>query len=123
MVSESDAPQLHLDADCSRKALLNALLENGHDVTRTPSSWMPLNATDEEQLLGATKQGRIIFTFNIGDFMHLAAQHPDHAGIILAQQRDWPISAQIKALNRLLIETTASSWRSQVRWLNDWLEK
>ena len=58
---------LHLDADTSSKALYNALLERGHDVTRTPTEWMPLDATDEQQLLGATAQGRAIFTYNIRD--------------------------------------------------------
>jgi hypothetical protein len=38
---------LHLDADTSSKALYNALLERGHDVTRTPTEWMPLDASDE----------------------------------------------------------------------------
>ncbi len=53
---------LHLDADISSKALHSALLKLGHNVTRTPTDWMPLDASDEEQLLGATAQGRAIFT-------------------------------------------------------------
>lgn len=121
MGSEKDRPRLHLDADTSRKALHCALEARGHDVTRTPNDWMALAAADEAQLSGATKQGRIIFTFNIGDFIYLAKKFPDHAGIILAQQRDWPLARQIKALDRLLTETTAVSWHGQVRWLNDWL--
>ncbi len=123
MAFNPDAPKLHLDADTSRKTLLKTLVERGHDVTRTPNDWMPLDAADEDQLHGATQQGRIIFSFNIGDFMILAAQYPNPAGKILAQQRDWPISTQIKALDRLLTETTAVSWRGQVRWLNDWLDE
>lgn len=123
MAIKPDAPKLHLDADTSRKTLLKILMERGHDVTRTPNDWMPLDAADEEQLHGATQQSRIIFSFNIGDFMPLAAQYPNHAGIILAQQQDWPVSAQIKALDRLLTETTAVSWLGQVRWLNDWLDE
>ncbi len=43
-------PRLHLDADVSIKALQKALLERGHDVTRTPNEWMPLDADDETQL-------------------------------------------------------------------------
>lgn len=62
---------LHLDADTSSKALHSALLTRGHDVTRTPTEWMPLNASDEQQLLGATAQGRAIFTYNIRDFISL----------------------------------------------------
>ena len=53
-------PRLHLDADASIKALYRALMERGHDVTRTPTDWMPLDASDESQLLGATAQGRCL---------------------------------------------------------------
>lgn len=113
-------PRLHLDADTSRKALQKELLQRGHDVTRTPCDWMELAATDVVQLLSATEHNRIIFTFNIGDFVQLATEYPNHAGIVLAQQRDWPVAQQIKALDRLLTETTAVSWQGQVRWLNDW---
>ena len=38
-------PRLHLDADASVKALVNALREHGHDVTRTPNDWMPVSYT------------------------------------------------------------------------------
>jgi cardiolipin synthase len=33
-------PRLHLDADTSKKSLLKALTEMGHDITRTPNEWM-----------------------------------------------------------------------------------
>jgi hypothetical protein len=38
--------KLHLDADSSIKALHKALVVPGHDVTRTPTEWMPLDAGD-----------------------------------------------------------------------------
>lgn len=113
-------PRLHLDADASIKALHAALLERGYDVTRTPENWMPLDASDEMQLLGATAQGRVIFTFNIRDFMALTTRYPHHGGIILAAQTSWTLSALITALDRALSETEAGDWPGQVRWLNDW---
>lgn len=82
-------PPLHLDADTSVRALHQALLQRGHDVTRTPTNWIELVASDEQQLLGATMQGRCIFTFNIRDFTVLADQFPRHAGIVLAAQARW----------------------------------
>ena len=78
---------------------------------------MPLDASDEDQLLGATAQGRCIFTFNVADFMALAARYPQHGGIILAAQGRWRLSSLIEALDRLLSETEASDWIGQVRWL------
>lgn len=111
-------PQLHLDADASSKALQKALLALGHDVTRTPNEWMALDAGDETQLLGATAQGRCIFTFNVRDFVVLAHRYPQHRGILLAAQSNWSLSALIDALDRMLSETQAEDWMGQVRWLN-----
>lgn len=111
---------LHLDADTSSKALYNALMERGHDVTRTPTEWMPLDASAEGQLLGATAQGRAIFTFNIRDFIVLGERHPRHAGIILAYQKSMSLNKLINALDHVLRETDAEEWVGQTRWLNDW---
>jgi hypothetical protein len=113
-------PRLHLDADTSLKALHAALVARGHDVTRTPNPWMPRDASDTAQLLGATAQGRVLFTFNVRDFPELAQQHPQHGGVLLAAQRRWTLSQLIAALNRVLSETTIADWPGQVRWLNQW---
>jgi len=112
---------LHLDADTSSKALHNALLARGHDVTpRTPTDWMPLDAGAEQQLLGATAQGRAIFTYNIRDFTVLGNRYPHHAGIILAFQKSMSLNETITALDCALRETQADEWIGQTRWLNDW---
>ena len=111
-------PRLHLDADTSQISLWRALLERGHDVTRTPNVWMAFDATDEQQLLGATAQGRCIFTFNLRDFMALAKRYPYHGGIILSSQK--PMPELLGLLDRLLSETEAEDWPGQVRWLNNW---
>jgi hypothetical protein len=112
-------PRLHLDADASIKALVRALAELGHDVTRTPNDWMPFDASDRAQLLGATAQGRVLFTFNVRDYLTLAKKHPRHGGILLATQSRWPLAELTAALDRALSETDESDWRGRVRWLND----
>jgi len=113
-------PRLHLDADTSIKALHSALLARDHDVTRTPTDWLPLDAADETQLLESTARGRVIFTFNVRDFAVLNERYPRHGGIILAVQRNWTLSGLIASLDRLLTQTDASEWPGQVRWLNEW---
>jgi hypothetical protein len=113
-------PRLHLDADTAMRSLEKALRERGHDVTRTPTAWMPLDASDEMQLLRSSARGRLIFTFNIRDFLALAALHPQHGGIVLAAQRSWTLSTLISTLDNLLSSTDAEAWGGQVRWLNDW---
>ena len=109
--------RLHLDANTSKISLYRALLKRGHDVTRTPNEWMPLDARDDEQLLGATGQGRAIFTFNVRDFIPLAKRYPAYAGIILSPQR--PMPELLKALDRLFSETDRDDWPGQVRWLRN----
>jgi hypothetical protein len=109
-----------LDADTSMKALLSALIDRGHDVTRTPSDWIASDASDEAQLLAATAQGRCILTFNVRDFVVLARSYPRHGGIVLAAQINWTLSELITALDCLLSGTEAEEWIGQVRWLNDW---
>lgn len=116
-------PRLHLDADASSRALHAALIEYGHDVTRTPNDWMASATSDEGQLLGATAHGRCIFTFNIRDFIVLAKRYPRHGGIILAAQSSWMLSGLIEALRRLVSETDADAWIGKVRWLNEWRER
>src|SRR5690349_5970060 len=100
-------PRLHLDADASSRHLNQALLNRGHDVTRTPNDWIAEDASDEAQLLGSTAQDRCIFTHNIRDFMLLAQKHPAHGGIILATQRRMSLSELVSAFDRLLTETDA----------------
>ena len=114
---------LHLDADTSSKALYNALIERGHDVTRTPVEWMAFDATDEQQLLGATAQGRAIFTYNIRDFIVLGERYPHHAGILLARQKSMSLHELIDTLDCVLTETDAEEWIGQTRWLNQWRQR
>lgn len=108
-------PHLHLDAGTSIKALHKALVARGHDVTRTPNEWVALDASNEAQLLGASAQGRCVFTFNIRHFLALAQRYPRHSGIVLAAQASWSLPSLISALDRLLSETQAEEWTGQVR--------
>jgi hypothetical protein len=113
-------PKLHLDMDASRKDLYKALLDRNLDVTRTPNKDMPENASDEFQLLWASAHQRIIFTFNIKDFIKLSKKHPFHAGILLANQKNTNVSELIDLLTKVLTITTPEEWLGQVRWIQDW---
>ena len=112
-------PRLHLDADASIKAVYNALRERGHDVTRTPNEWIRFDADDRTQLLSATAQGRVMFTFNVRDFQALAKQYPGHHGILLATQSRWTMHEIIRSLDRALMQTEEKDWLGMIRWLND----
>jgi len=113
-------PRLHLDADASRKDLHAALVSKGHNITRTPASGLPVDASDEFQLLWASAHDRVLFTFNIGDFLQLARRIPEHRGILLASQQSHSLRELIALLDRVLTETIAEDWAGKVRWLSDW---
>jgi hypothetical protein len=100
--------------------LYAALLDRGHDVSCTPATWIRHDASDLEQVLAATAQGRCIYTMNTKDFLGIGEQYKEHHGIILASQRHWTLTTQINALDRLLRETDADDWLGQIRWLNQW---
>jgi hypothetical protein len=84
------------------------------------NDWISQAANDEAQLLGATAQGQVIFTFNVRDFVALAAHHRHHRRIALAAQHQWTVSALIAALDRMSTETTADERVGQVKWLAHW---
>jgi hypothetical protein len=113
-------PRLHLDADTSRKDLFNALVSKGHDVTRTPAPGLALDASDEFQLLWASAQDRILFTFNIGDYIQLVRRIPKHKGILLVTQQSYSLKELIILLDRALDQSDAEDWIGQVRWLSYW---
>jgi hypothetical protein len=76
---------------------------------------MDFDASDEEQLLGATARGRCLFTFNASDFSVLARRYDRHAGLVLAAQSRWSLSSLIAALDRMLSTTTAEEWVGRVQ--------
>ena len=106
--------------DASRRDVYQALLKKGHDVTRTPNPEIAQDASDEYQLLWATSHLRILFSFNVKDYIHLANHHPYHSGILLANQRSIRITQLISALDRVLTETSTEEWIGYVRWINEW---
>jgi predicted nuclease of predicted toxin-antitoxin system len=85
---ESLFARLYLDRHIIARLAVD-IRGHGIDILRTEEAGMD-TATDEEQLLFATSQGRAIFTFNIRDFAPLhegwQAVGRSHAGIIVSQQ-------------------------------------
>lgn len=81
---------------------------------------MELDADDAVQLRRSAARDRVIFTFNIRDFMILHGESPDHAGILLTTQTGWTLSELIGALDRFLLEVEPAEMARQVAWLNRW---
>ncbi|MEZ4706341.1 MAG: DUF5615 family PIN-like protein [Caldilineaceae bacterium] len=62
--------KLYLDEDSQRNGLVRALRARGIDVTTAMDADL-LGRLDEENLDFATAQGRVLFSFNRGDFDNL----------------------------------------------------
>lgn len=71
-------------------ALIRALKAAGVDVLTALEAGL-IERPDYEHLAHATEQGRVLCTFNVGDFYRLHAERPRggkrHAGIVLVPQQ------------------------------------
>jgi uncharacterized protein with PIN domain len=69
--------RLYFDEDSMDQALVRALRGRGVDVTSALEENM-IKREDEEHLDYATQQGRVLFSFNRGDFCRLHAEYLRH---------------------------------------------
>ena len=96
------------------KVVINGLRQRGVDVLTVPESNM-LSASDEEQLAFAFSQQRAIFTQD-DDFLRMAAQGHEHAGIIYAPQRT-PIGEIISGLMLIYSVLSAKEMIGNIEFL------
>jgi hypothetical protein len=86
--------RLYCDEDSMDQDWVRALRARSMDVTTALEENM-VGRKDEEHLDYATQQGRVLFSFNRGDFYqlhtHYLAQGKSHAGIILANQQQYSV--------------------------------
>jgi hypothetical protein len=115
--------RLYLEEDSMRHSLVNALRSRGMDVTTALEEKM-LTRLDEEQLDYATQQGRVLFTFNRGDFVRLHTQYlsqgKSHAGIIVANQQQYTVGEQMRRILHLAAALSVEDMRNRLEFLNRW---
>jgi len=113
--------RLYLDEDSMRASIVRALRARQVDVTTAAQAEL-LSRPDEEHLAYASAQGRVILTFNRGDFSQLhtawlvAGQH--HAGIIVSNQLETGVV--VRRLLRLLASRSAAEMQDQLEYLSNW---
>ena len=116
--------RLYLDEDTLRKAFVQALRENGIDVV-TVSDANNLGRIDEEQLIWATEQGRVIYTFNSRDFCRLhgsfLAVDNSHTGIIVAPRQSYSVGEQLRGLLNLIGSKSAEEMMNQLEFLGNYI--
>lgn len=117
----SERIKLYLDEDSQRTDLIQALRARQIDV-QTVSEAHLLGKPDKDQLSYATEQGRVVFTFNRGDFFHLhtnwlkSGQH--HYGIIVSNQVS--TSMVIRPLLRLIGAKSSNDMVNWLEFLSNW---
>jgi hypothetical protein len=79
---------------------------------------------DAEHLDYATEQGRVLCTFNVGDFYRLhseyVAQGKPHAGIIFMRQQPLSVGEQRRRLLNLMASRSADELKNWVEFLSAW---
>jgi hypothetical protein len=112
--------RLYIDEDAMSRALVQGLRARGVDVTTVLDEEM-VGKDDEAQLAYATDQGRVIYTFNVGDFCNLHTEYitqgKEHAGIIVVHRLHYSIGEQIRQLADLINTKTAEAMMNQLKFL------
>lgn len=95
--------RFYLDEDATSNRLLQALRNRGADVFSAAEVGM-LARSDEQQLIWALENQRIIYSFNVRDFYRIhsdwLSSGKSHAGIVLGKQQN-SVGDQMRGLLRL----------------------
>ena len=112
--------RLYVDEDAMARAFVQGLRARGQDVMTVVDAGMSQQG-DNAQLAYATRQGRVLFTFNVGHFCRLHAdymgQGRHHAGIIVVNRQRYSISEQIRQLLMLATEKSAEEMMDTLHFL------
>jgi hypothetical protein len=115
--------RLYLDEDAMDHDLLRALLARGMDVTTALQAGM-IEREDNEHLDYATAQGRVLYSFNVGDFSRLHRAYlagvRSHAGMILARQQRYSVAEQTRRLLKLTASLSAEEMNNRIEFLSAW---
>jgi Domain of unknown function (DUF5615) len=117
---------LYLDEDTVEKSLIAAFRSADLDVV-TVTDVNRQSYSDEEQLIWATEQGRVIYSYNRRDFCRLHSEflrvERNHAGIILLQQQRYSVGQQLQGLLELVATRSAENMVNQLVFLSAYIER
>jgi hypothetical protein len=117
--------RLYIDEDSVERSSVAAFRASGLDRA-TVLEVNRQSFSDQEQLIWAAEQGRVIYSYNQRDFCHLhgefLAAGKSHAGIILSQQQRYSVGQQLKALQQLILANTADTMINQLIFLSNYIK-
>jgi hypothetical protein len=103
--------------------LVQALRLRGVDVETALEAGMT-NHPDDEHLAHASAAGRVIYTFNVGDFMRLHGEYTAagkaHASIIFGDQQRYGVGEQMRRLRRITAIRSAEAMQNSYEFLSAW---
>src|SRR5688500_10206052 len=114
---------LYIDEDAQNEALLAALRRHQIDVLSTGEA-NNLGFSDIEQIEFAETSKRVIYTFNVADFVILHSefltQERIHSGIIIGEQGRYGIGEQMRRLLRIIEAKSVEEMRNNIEFLSNW---
>lgn len=117
----ADPIRLYLDEDVQQASLVRALRARQVDVETALDAGL-MGVPDDAQLRHATEQGRVLLTFNRGDFVKLhieyLSQEVHHSGIIVSDQL--PVGVLLRRVLRLMDARSAEEMRDWLEFLSNW---
>jgi hypothetical protein len=112
--------RLYIDEDAGETAVVRGLRARGIDVLTTIEA-QRCGTTDGDQLAFATRQGRSIYTFNVGDFARLhrecLSRGVNHSGIIVLPDQRYSVGEKIRRLARFISGVTAEEMDNRMEYL------
>ena len=115
--------RLYIDEDAMDDDLVQALRLRGADVQTALEAGL-VGRPDEEQLAHAAGAGRVLYTFNVGDFMHLHGEYMTagraHAGIVFGDQQRFSVGEQMRRLLRVIALRSAEEMQNRYEFLSAW---
>jgi len=115
--------RLFIDEDSMDRQFVRALRARGVDVT-TVGEIGTTSFSDEDQLILATEQQRVLYTFNVGDFCQLHSiymtQGQTHTGIVISSQ-EYSVGEQMRRVLRLMAAKSAEEMVNQLVFLSAYI--
>lgn len=117
--------KIYLDEDAQDGDFVTALTFRGVDVLTSNEAGMN-GRRDLEQLNFAAQNERVLFSHNVGDFAALHIEYlqsgKEHAGIVLARQRQFSVGEQTRRLLRMIGTLSVEEMQSRLEFLSLWSE-
>lgn len=117
--------KIYLDEDAQDSDFVTSLIFRGVNVLTSGEAGMN-GRSDAEQLEFAVQEKRVLFSHNIGDFSVLHIEYlqseKEHAGIILAHQRQFGVGEQTRRLLRLTGTLNTEEMQNRLEFLSSWSE-